>query len=179
LGEAVFLRSSGKIPFMSDKFISPSFGEMNLDEVVKGIVDFLNSDPDSFYRLVIGTDSQDRVIDGVKLSNFVTAVVIHRKGKGGRYFWKNGKKEKMATLRDKIYAETLLSVEIASNLVPKLQEKLNGRKNWELEIHVDVGKAGKTREMINEVVGMVTGNGYHAKTKPDSYGASSIADKHA
>jgi len=32
--------------------------------------------------------------------------------------------------------------------------------------------------MIKEVVGMVTGNGFTAKTKPDSYGASKVADKH-
>lgn len=164
---------------MSDVFISPSFGELNLEEVIEKIVEFLDADPEEFYRLVIGTDSQDRVVDGVKLANFVTAVVIHRKGKGGRYFWKNGKKEKMPTLRDKIYAETLLSIEVAGELVPKLRERLNGRKNWELEIHIDVGRAGKTREMINEVVGMVTGNGYSAKTKPEAYAASSVADKHA
>jgi predicted RNase H-related nuclease YkuK (DUF458 family) len=33
--------------------------------------------------------------------------------------------------------------------------------------------------MIREVVGMVVGNGYTAKTKPESFAASSVADKHA
>jgi len=32
---------------------------------------------------------------------------------------------------------------------------------------------------IKEVVGMVTGNGFVAKTKPDAWGASTVADKHA
>ena len=32
--------------------------------------------------------------------------------------------------------------------------------------------------MIKEVVGIVTGNGYVAKTKPEAYGASYVADKH-
>jgi predicted RNase H-related nuclease YkuK (DUF458 family) len=32
--------------------------------------------------------------------------------------------------------------------------------------------------MIKEVVGMVTGNGFKARTKPESYGASNVADKH-
>jgi predicted RNase H-related nuclease YkuK (DUF458 family) len=41
-----------------------------------------------------------------------------------------------------------------------------------------VGPVGKTRDMIKEVVGMVNGNGFVAKTKPDSWGASSVADKH-
>jgi hypothetical protein len=32
--------------------------------------------------------------------------------------------------------------------------------------------------MIREVVGMVNGNGFTAKTKPDSWAASTVADKH-
>jgi len=32
--------------------------------------------------------------------------------------------------------------------------------------------------MIKEVVGMVRGSGYNAKTKPDAYGASAVADRH-
>ena len=40
------------------------------------------------------------------------------------------------------------------------------------------GEYGDTRDMIKEVVGMVTGNGYVAKTKPEAYGASYVADKH-
>ena len=32
--------------------------------------------------------------------------------------------------------------------------------------------------MIKEVVGMVTGSGYVAKTKPNAYAASYVADKH-
>jgi predicted RNase H-related nuclease YkuK (DUF458 family) len=33
--------------------------------------------------------------------------------------------------------------------------------------------------MIKEVVGMVNGSGFEAKTKPESWAASSVADKHA
>ena len=45
-------------------------------------------------------------------------------------------------------------------------------------IHGYFGERGDTREMIKEVVGMVTGNGFVAKTKPEAYGASYVADKH-
>jgi len=47
-----------------------------------------------------------------------------------------------------------------------------------VEIHLDVGRSGETRELIREVVGMVAGSGFDAKIKPESYGASSVADKH-
>ena len=36
----------------------------------------------------------------------------------------------------------------------------------------------RSLSMIKEVVGMVTGNGFTAKTKPYSFGASTVADKH-
>ncbi len=50
--------------------------------------------------------------------------------------------------------------------------------NYDFQIHIDVGQNGPTRDMIKEVVGMVRGNGFKAKIKPESYAASSIADKY-
>lgn len=163
-----------------DKYIftNPSLGKLNIDQVVKEIVNYLHNEPDNRYRLVIGTDSQERHINGRKQTNFVTAIVVHRIGRGGRYFWKNGTQKSINTLRQKIYTETLLSIEAAQKVVPLIRSKLNGYTNWELEIHIDVGQVGETRDMIKEVVGMVTGNGYTAKTKPEAFGASTIADKH-
>lgn len=163
----------------SDLYTSPTSGILDLERVVSEIVNYLHDDPDSRYRLVIGTDSQERRTNGVKFTNFVSAIVVHRIGKGGRYFWRNGHVRHITSLRQKIYAETLRSIEVAQSVVPRLTSKLNGKEQMELEIHIDVGHAGETRDMIKEVVGMVIGNGYTAKTKPDSYGASSIADKHA
>jgi predicted RNase H-related nuclease YkuK (DUF458 family) len=75
--------------------------------------------------------------------------------------------------------ETITSLTFASIFVPLFKKHLNGKfLNYNLEIHVDVGEHGATREMIKEVVGMVTGNGFVAKTKPDAYAASYVADKH-
>ncbi len=150
---------------------------MTIDKMAGDLVGFMNEEPDYFYRLVIGTDSKSNRLNGKQKVDFVTAVVIHRQGKGGRYFWQKRRVEKVATLRDKIYTETLLSIDLAEELVPQLTQRLNGEK-YRLEIHIDVGKAGPTREMIKEVVGMVNGNGYVAKTKPESYGAFVVADKH-
>ena len=49
----------------------------------------------------------------------------------------------------------------------------------EMPAHLDVGDKGETREIIRELVGMVTGSGYAARTKPDSFGASKVADRHS
>jgi hypothetical protein len=48
----------------------------------------------------------------------------------------------------------------------------------ELEIHVDIGQKGPTKEMIREIVGMVRGNGFFVKIKPESFAASTLADRH-
>ena len=158
-------------------FISPSKGVVNARQMVGELVDFMGQDPDQFYRLVIGTDSKTGRNDRPMNVAFVTAVVIHRKGKGARYFWQKKSVSRITTLRDKIYTETLLSIRLAEKLVPELTKKLNGQR-YRLEIHIDVGDVGPTREMIKEVVGMVNGNGFEAKTKPEAYGAFCVADKH-
>jgi predicted RNase H-related nuclease YkuK (DUF458 family) len=158
-------------------FISPSKGKMTIDRMVDDLVAFMDEEPDCFYRLVIGSDSKSHRLNGEQEIDFVTAVVIHRKGKGGRYFWQKRKIGNLTTLRDKIYTETLLSIKLAEKLVPQFTQRLNGER-YRLEIHIDVGDVGSTREMIKEVVGMVNGNGFTAKTKPESYGAFVVADKH-
>jgi uncharacterized protein len=150
--------------------------------VIEKIKKFLEEDPKASYSLVIGTDSHEKqgMPEGKpKTINLVTAVVVHRKGFGGRYFWKRKHKDNIFTLRDKIYAETLESLDFARDFVPILKKQLNGKlPDYDLEIHVDVGQHGETRDMIKEIVGMVTGHGFVAKTKPHSYAASYVADKH-
>lgn len=153
-------------------------GSLTASGMVSEISRFVGEEPGSFYRLVIGTDSQARRVNGKPSINYVTAIVIHRKGRGARYFWKKEKLGKVPVLRDKIYSETQRSLETAEDLVPGLREAVKPAK-YDLEIHIDVGALGSTREMIREVVGMVNGNGYTARTKPDSWAASSVADKHA
>lgn len=168
-------------------FFSPSKGEISLTELVLEISKFIKEKPDNFYRLVIGTDSQIRGSNGsseiyfAKQNSptvyFVTAVVIHRIGFGGRYFWAKEKRVQKMFLRDRIYTETLLSLSLAETLVPLIRKAVPDGL-YDLEIHIDVGPNGATRDMIKEVVGMVVGNGFVAKTKPESYGAYVVADRH-
>ena len=158
-------------------FNSPTKGELTVGEVINDVSNFVKDEPGSYYRLVIGTDSQTKSTGGKPQIDFVTAVVVHRQGKGARYFWKKEKKDRIPVLRDKIYTETLLSLSCAQELVPLLRKAVSPAK-YDFEIHIDVGPIGPTRDMIKEVVGMVSGNGFVAKTKPESWGASSVADKH-
>lgn len=158
-------------------FWSPTKGRLSLARIVEEISGFVKQDNYSIYRVVIGTDSQEKRINGDTEIDFVTAIVVHRVGYGGRYFWKKEKQKKRYVLREKIYTETSMSLVLAEELVPLLRRSISAGK-YDLEIHIDVGPVGPTREMIKEVVGMVRGNGYTAKTKPESYGASVVADRH-
>ncbi len=159
------------------KFFSPSKGYMNTAMMVADIADFIDEAPESYYRIIIGSDSQAKHINGVAEIDFVTAVVVHRKGNGGRYYWQKERITKKPILRDKIYTETLMSLDCAERVVPVIRENIRPDK-YDLEIHIDVGALGPTRDLIREVVGMVQGNGYTAKTKPDGWAASSVADRH-
>lgn len=158
-------------------FLSPTRGKLTIEGLKKEITNFIISDQDSHYRLVIGTDSLAKKINGVSECSFVTAIVIQRIGKGARYFWQKDKETIPSVLRERMYNETSRSLAAAEAIVPELREVIENA-GCELEIHIDVGEKGKTREMLKEVVGMVNGNGYTAKTKPDSWGASSVADKY-
>ncbi|MBI4089675.1 MAG: ribonuclease H-like YkuK family protein [Candidatus Levybacteria bacterium] len=159
---------------------SLTHGVIRVKESIRLIKEFLEEKPEAEYSLVIGTDSHEKMnASDVRSINLVTAVLVHRKGFGGKYFWRRKYVSNIRTLREKIYAETLESLNFALFFVPLLRKELNGNSPfYNLEIHIDVGEHGDTRDMIKEVVGMVNGNGFVAKTKPEAYGASYVADKH-
>ena len=166
-----------------DLFQSATHGVLPITKAIKHIKKFLEEDPNAEYSLVVGTDSHEKNSlkenNGSKNIGLVTAVLVHRKGFGGKYFWRRKEVSNIHNLREKIYAETLESLSFASGFIPMLRKELNGKSpNYNLEIHIDVGQHGDTRDMIKEVVGMVTGNGFVAKTKPEAYGATYVADKH-
>jgi predicted RNase H-related nuclease YkuK (DUF458 family) len=150
---------------------------MSKEEVIADIAKFIESGPSERYHIVLGTDSQAHNNDGEDEINFVTALIVHREGKGARYFWKKQIIKEKPILRKKIWTETTISLMTAQELFPELNEAITAVK-FDFEIHIDVGPLGETRDMIKEVVGMINGNGFVAKTKPNSWGASSVADKH-
>lgn len=152
---------------------------ITLHEIVSSISEFIKSDFNASYTLTIGTDSETKGTEGILIHELITAIVIHRKGFGGRYFWKKNKKPTVKTLREKIYREVFLSLDTAQEILPILKKKLNGASSkYKLEIHIDVGETGETKEMLTEVVGIVSGSGFVARTKPYSYAASNVADRH-
>lgn len=154
-------------------FNSPTWGTLELPQVREKILNFLAAEPEAKYQIVVGTDSQPHDGAGV---DFVTALVVHRKGTGGIYFWKRVVNKKRYVLRQRMYEEAAISLEMAESVVALLHH--DGITRYDVEIHVDIGQFGETREMIAEIIGMVRGSGYAVKMKPDSYAASKVADRY-
>lgn len=155
------------------EFISPTKGKMSIQDTFDEVISYVTHTPEEQYKLIIGTDSHTHIDSGVV---FVTAIIIHRVGKGGRYFFQRTKQRHLESLRQRIYFETSLSLEVASRFAGMLAE--NGHADLNVEIHLDVGERGDTKELIKEVVGMVIGSGFDAIIKPQSYGATKVADKY-
>lgn len=183
------------------RFNNPTKGPMSIARVVRELVDFQKEDPESKYKIVIGTDSQKRE----RGADFVSVVAIHRVRKGGRYFWLRSYDKQDKDMRNRIYkeatmslalAQALLEQELENNHVPiatgqsirEAIEKLEKNSarisdkeiilSNELEIHVDIGNNGPTRAMIKEIVGMIRGSGFDVKIKPEAFAAANVADKH-
>jgi predicted RNase H-related nuclease YkuK (DUF458 family) len=152
-------------------FESPTKGRLTFEEMFADMLQYLNQAPDDQYRIIIGTDSHTRH-DTV----LVTAIVVHHLGKGGRYYFHRAHRRIIKSLRQKIFYETSTSLSVASRLTETFEKC--GVVDLDVQIHIDVGRQGETKDLIREIVGMVTGSGYRAAIKPESFGASTVADKY-
>ncbi len=152
-------------------FISPSKGRMGFEDMMHDIIIYIKGIPTSSYKIIIGSDSQVK-----SETSFITAVIVHRLGKGARYYYHKKTQRKIKSLRQKIFYETALSLEVGGMVHKFFADE--GFDHLNVEIHIDVGTQGETKDLIREVVGMVTGSGFSARIKPEAYGASSVADKH-
>jgi len=182
-------------------FCSPTKGTMNLGRVINELINHRKQDSQAEYKIIIGTDSETRK----KGLDLVCVVAIHRIGKGGRYFWLRLYDERDLDLRSRIYQEATISLALAGALLEKELELHQMKVDMgqsiteifksleknpknvlnkeiifsnELEIHVDIGTNGPTREMIKEITGMIRGSGFFVKIKPEAFAASTVADKH-
>lgn len=156
-----------------ETFYNTTRGTLTLSQVREQITLFMNEGKDSAYDIIVGTDSQKKQKN---ITDFVTAIVVHRIGSGGIYFWNTHADSRKRALKERIFEEATLSLMTAQKLVDLF--KSNGNAKIDVQIHVDVGTKGPTRTMIQEVVGMIRGSGFVVKTKPDSFGATSVADRH-
>lgn len=152
---------------------SPTHGKVDLEKLKHIVSSFMAEDKKAQYEIIVGTDSQKVRKDTY---DFVSALIVHRVGAGGIYFWKRIVQERKISLKERIYQEATMSLVTSENFVNFF--RTNGISKYNIQIHVDIGHNGETRSLITEVVGMIRGSGYEVKIKPDSYGASTVADRY-
>lgn len=162
-----------------NNFFNPAIGNLTLEGVVNEITSYISKKPEKFYDVIVGCDSPSS-----EDAFFPVAVVVLRKGEGGRFFIKkvSYNNKKFYNWRQRITEEVLLSINLALILKEKLSLRLKEIKeplDYQFRyIHADVGENGITREMIKEVTGLIRGNGFEPKIKPEAFVASVIADRY-
>jgi uncharacterized protein len=154
---------------------------LRFDDVYGEIINFINADSNSSYKISIGTDSQV-----ARHTVYVSCIHVHRIGRGAIGFLHQGMLSRpIINLREKIFLETYASLQLAymfdddkiSNLC-RMVEGNNKSKGITFEFHIDIGTKGQTKTLINEMTGMVKGLSFIPKIKPDSYCASCFADRY-
>lgn len=152
-------------------FKSITHGRLTKEQTFNQILIDLADYKDQEYIVSIGTDSQ--TYSGMKI---VTVIAIHKVGKGGKFYYYEEYLPRSNSVREKLYLETQRSLDLGKELTEFLYEN---QMDFEIIIHVDMGnsKKGKTYELISEIMGWITAEGFIGKYKPDSNTASEIADR--
>ncbi len=157
---------------------SATYGELEVNQIPEKILDYYNKMKhyDSAFQIVVGTDSQN-----FNYTKIVSVICVICEGHGGIFFYKVQGVDRITNVRQKLHTETDLSINIADEIMAILETEPYEEVfcNSTFTIHIDAGKSdnGKTKELIPELVGWVKAVGYEVEVKPDSYAASSIADK--
>lgn len=166
--------------FLKGYFYNPSRGNLSLDGVIEEVAKYMEEKNERFYDIIVGCDSSSG-----QEPHFPVAIVVLRRGEGGRFFLKkiSYQNRKFYNWKERVLEEVLLSCELALCLKEKFEKKirdLSPSLNYQFRyIHADVGEQGETKDMIKEVVGLIRGNGFEPKIKPEAYAASVVADRYS
>lgn len=162
------------------KFFNPTRGYMNFQSMAEEILFYFQEKAEKSYEVVLGCDSSSE-----KEPFFPVAIVLLRKGEGGRFFLKKIKyrQRKFYNLHQRILEEVFLSCRMAlvlkEEIGREIKNKMPGLKLEFKYIHADVGTNGLTRDMVKEVIGLIKGNGFEARIKPESFAATVVADRYS
>lgn len=148
---------------------SITYGEVTTEEMILLIKGFIAGNSLTS-RIIVGSDSQN--IEGI--TRFVTVVAVTTEHKGGIFFYIIDEVKRVRDIKHRLRTETFKSLSIMNDLMDKF---IDNEIFVDTEIHLDYGHYGKSSEVINELVGYVSSMGYTCRIKPDSFVASSIADR--
>lgn len=158
--------------------ISPTYGNCSDAQMIQIIARYIQSNfrTSEGFNLIVGTDSQN-----YSDTKVVVVIAVQNIGHGGIFFYDIIRINKIENIRRKLLFETNMSLTYADRLISGF-EKFCRETDFDFRkinfcIHVDAGTKGKTSQLIPELVAWIRACGYDCKIKPDSFAASSIADK--
>ena len=155
-------------------FTSLTYGQLPMRTVLWKILSYVASDPYARYELAVGTDSMTRS----QGTTFAVAITVHKVGKGSIFFYKKYLVNRFFDLHRKIQQETEISLNVAGYITRSLGNQiLDKEKDVHLSIHMDVGENGATSKLVDEMGGWVSSMGFDYAIKPESYAASTVADR--
>jgi predicted RNase H-related nuclease YkuK (DUF458 family) len=158
--------------------------QMTFNEVFDRIIRFMKLYRNGNFRLMIGTDSQVHV----KQTVFITGIVILNEGKGA---WACIRKmvvpRRIEHLHERISKETALTEEVVTLftedrkniMIDIVLPYIYKGATFTMEGHLDIGSGNrnKTRIFVEEMVSRIESMGLEPKIKPDSFVASSYANR--
>ena len=133
---------------------------------VPDIVQFVKDASADGQAVHVGTDS----LQTGRLTQFVTVVVILTPRRGGRVVYRREVVPRITSLRERLLKEVWRSVELGLQFSPLV--------HGELTVHIDANPVVKYKSSayVQELVGLVVGQGFKAVIKPESWAASHTAD---
>lgn len=167
--------------FQNGYFYNQTCGNLTFNGTIKEIIKYLKEKKEKSYEIIVGCDSPSQ-----EEPTFPAVIVVLKKGEGGRFFLKkiHYKERKFYNYHQRILEEVLLSIELALCLRDSLEKEISLDKEKESlkyqfrYIHADVGERGQTKDMVREIIGLIRGNGFEPKIKPESFAASVVADRY-
>jgi len=155
---------------------TPNGEATSYETIIEEIKDTVKSTSD--HRIIIGVDSQPRCQMTVVVK--VITIITNDIEKKRKYFYEKTKiKNHSPDMYNRIMQECMSSIELALR-VRSSDEWINSLAN--IEVHLDVNSPEsktKTSRISNMLQNMVRGHNIETVCiKPDSWVASSIADRH-
>jgi hypothetical protein len=146
--------------------VKPSWRTLK-DEPIADLRAFVGAAARAGQAVHIGTDSQQAGY----YTSFVTVLAILTPGKGGRAGYVRDRVPRITSLRERLLREVWRSVELALSL----DDLVSG----ELTVHIDANPLATSRSSVHvqELVGLVVGQGFRARIKPESWAATHAADR--
>lgn len=160
-------------------FCTGSGNSIRLTEIPDAILAYYrrNKAQTDQISIIVGTDSQN--FNNTKM---VSVIAVIANGHGGIFFYEISRENLIQNVKLKLQTETAASLTLAGELVNMFEGKAIYREMFAecpLSIHIDAGNLvnGKTKDLIPGLVSWIRSCGYNVETKPNSFVASTIADR--